>query len=434
MKKLVLLELNEINFDYLQRYIAMGHLPHFSELIRSHGYQTTLSEDSYEEIEPWIQWVSAHSGLPLCEHKIFRLGDIVDANVPQIWEELESKKGLSVGAVSPMNAANRLKNPAFFLPDPWTKTTASGSFLLGALAEALAQVVNDNAQAKVTFKSALVLLAGLGVYADKSRLAEYAGLIFKSKSRPWNKAILLDRFLADLFIKLWRNKKPDFSSLFLNAAAHIQHHYLFNSRFYPGPHKNPEWYAPSGEDPVLNIYQAYDGILGEFMRLEDGPRLMIATGLHQEPYPDLEYYYRLKDHRKFLKELDLPFKEVQPRMSRDFLVNFDSKENASQMEKRLKNIIDRSGKYLFEVDNRGKSLFVTLVYPHEIDTGFVAIDGGREIKNFDRYIVFVAIKNALHSGLGYFMDTAKKLDPASKPFFIWELKNKTIKAFEGFDE
>ena len=33
--------------------------------------------------------------------------------------------------------------------------------------------------------------------------------------------------------------QPDFSNLFLNSGAHIQHHYLFNSKAYVGDIKNP---------------------------------------------------------------------------------------------------------------------------------------------------------------------------------------------------
>ena len=74
-----------------------------------------------DEVEPWIQWVSAHTGLTLAEHGIFRLGDIVSHELPQIWEQLE-ESGLRVGAISPMNAKHRLHKPAFFVPDPWTQT------------------------------------------------------------------------------------------------------------------------------------------------------------------------------------------------------------------------------------------------------------------------------------------------------------------------
>ncbi|WP_204315871.1 hypothetical protein, partial [Enterobacter hormaechei] len=89
-------------------------------LLGEHGFQRTTSEQDYDNLEPWIQWVTAHTGLDYGEHGIFRLGDIVEHDLPQIWDDLE-QKGLNVGAISPMNARQRMRAPAFFLPDPWTK-------------------------------------------------------------------------------------------------------------------------------------------------------------------------------------------------------------------------------------------------------------------------------------------------------------------------
>jgi len=53
-------------------------------LIAQHGYARTLSEEVYEHIEPWIQWVSVHTGKSYAEHKVFRLGDAPGSGLEQI--------------------------------------------------------------------------------------------------------------------------------------------------------------------------------------------------------------------------------------------------------------------------------------------------------------------------------------------------------------
>lgn len=58
-----------------------------------------------------------HTCKTYSEHGIFRLGDIVGSRGPQIFEQIEHA-GYRVGAISPMNAENRLDFPAFFIPDP----------------------------------------------------------------------------------------------------------------------------------------------------------------------------------------------------------------------------------------------------------------------------------------------------------------------------
>lgn len=92
----------------MRRYVARGQLPALGQIIARHGLAETVSEDKYEELEPWIQWVSAHTGLTFAEHKVFRLGDIVQHEHEQIWEKLEAD-GVTVAAVSPINGANRTR-------------------------------------------------------------------------------------------------------------------------------------------------------------------------------------------------------------------------------------------------------------------------------------------------------------------------------------
>ena len=76
--RLRLLELNEVNFELLRRYIGKGELPTLAALLSRHGLIETSSEAEYEHLEPWIQWVTAHTGKTFAEHGVFRLGDIVE--------------------------------------------------------------------------------------------------------------------------------------------------------------------------------------------------------------------------------------------------------------------------------------------------------------------------------------------------------------------
>ena len=113
--KTILLGLNELNSDYIKFYIKLGLLPNFKKLFEIQPPIETTSEKEYKLLEPWVQWVTIHSGKSFKEHSVFRLGDIVNnPDLSQIFEELESD-GLSVGAVSPFNAENRLKTPSFFV-------------------------------------------------------------------------------------------------------------------------------------------------------------------------------------------------------------------------------------------------------------------------------------------------------------------------------
>ena len=401
--KTILLSLNELNFDYLKFYISKGLLPNFKKIFEIQPPIETVSENDYKLLEPWVQWVTIHSGKSYKEHNIFRLGDIINnPKLSQIFEELEAE-GLTVGAVSPFNAENRLKKPSFFVPDPWTKTEPYGNWIVKALYQAVHQSVNDNAKSKLNFKSMISLGLGLLLYVPISRWPHYLKTVFKAKN-PGAKAVILDSLLADVHLTLWKKYKPDFSNLFLNSGAHIQHHYLFNSKAYLGNIKNPEWYCPKDFDPLIQILAEYDYQISKILKTKD-VKLIIATGLHQQPHEHLTFYWRLKEHVKFVEMIGIKnFSEILPRMSRDFLVKFNKDADALNAENLLNSFYaSKDDIKIFEVANRGTSLFVELVYPNDIDESdsIYSKESNLKLEKFKSYITFVAIKNGEHNGIGY---------------------------------
>ena len=433
-KKLIFLELNEINIDFINFYISKGFLHNWKKTINTYGFQLTESEKKYEEIEPWIQWPTIRTGLSYSEHGIFRLGDISCTKFRQHWEILE-ERGYSVAAVSPINGDNRTLHAPFWIPDPWVNTKVSGSSFVKRFSRALKQAVNDNAQEKLSFGTTLtlleVLLTKTSVYSWLVYLRHFVGSVQK---HHWSKAVILDRMLADIYLKLWKKYKPDFSTLFLNAGAHIQHHYLYSSKAYEGNTKNPLWYVPKGKDPLFDILLVYDSILGELLKLPN-TRLMLSVGLTQVPYEDLNYYWRLKNHNKFMRTLNIKFKNVQPRMTRDFLIEFNDRGESLKAEFVLRSVITKSGEKVFgQIDNRGNDIFVTLTYSGEIkgefNISFVNGDGKLIQHNLTPDVVFVAIKNAHHDSRGFFIDTETKDGSINSTIPI---KNIFYKVMDHFD-
>ncbi len=400
-RRLILIELNEINFDLVKRYADTRRFPAFEKLFAGLGVRTSAEKD-YESLEPWIQWPSVHSGLTAREHNIFRLGDVVGGKIPQMFEQLE-QKGFTVGCISAMNAENRLNAPAYFVPDPWTKTNPDKSWWSRVLTEAVAQTVNDNAQSRISAKSALHFALGLLRFAQPKHYRLYWRLASKSRGAPWRKALVLDLLLHDLHMQLFMSHRPDFSTLFLNAGAHIQHHYFFNAQpiRQESQLRNPKWYVSQDADPIAEMLDIYDRILDEYLTLQNTD-VIVATGLSQRPYDRLKYYYRLKEHAAFLRLLGINFCAVLPRMTRDFLVEFETPQQATIAEQRFASIkITGSDESLFgDIDNRGSSLFVTLTYPKEIDAT-VAFELGGCQHPLAPHVAFVAIKNGMHQEEGF---------------------------------
>ncbi len=397
---LILVELNEINFDVVQYYIDQGiSLPAMQHIIES-GLVITRAESEYDHLEPWIQWVSVHTGKEYSEHNVFRLGDFVNSNEKQFFEQVE-EAGFKVGAISPMNATNKLNKPSYFIPDPWTQTESDKSFMSKIISKSIAQSVNDNSQSKLTIKTIISLIFSFFMMVRPKKYFYMIKYALSSFGKSWRKALFLDMFLFEIHLTLFKNKKPNFSTIFLNAGAHIQHHFFFNSPYVRSKElKNPSWYINENFDPMLEMLIEYDRLISDLIK-QSKSELIIATGLSQKPYTHLKFYYRLKDHKDFLDGIGINYLNVIPRMTRDFLISFESHDEAKIAEEKLSSILVNSEEQLFgEIDNRGKDIFVVLTYPFEIKNDTYINFKDKRILLFDK-VVFVAIKNGEHSSKGY---------------------------------
>ena len=54
-KKLIIISLNELNFEIIDKYVQKYDLKNLAEIKKNISY--THSEKEYQLLEPWIQWV-----------------------------------------------------------------------------------------------------------------------------------------------------------------------------------------------------------------------------------------------------------------------------------------------------------------------------------------------------------------------------------------
>jgi hypothetical protein len=397
-KEVNLIELNEINFDYLKKYTSDDEdkYPGISKLLKLNEYRTK-AEDRYHLLEPWIQWASVNTQLEYSEHKIYRLGDINTYRGEQIFREIE-KLGYSVGCLSPMNAVNDLSNPSYFVPDPWTNTKPDKSILSKLLHKALVQAVNDNSKARITFSTLFTLAMSFILFSRKKNLPLYVAL-FKRRKKRWNKALFLDLFLSDIFTSHYLKKRASLNVLFLNSFAHVQHHYFLNSKKYVGGVKNDPVYIDPDDDPIEDAIKVFDRIIGQLMDQTRGD-IIFATGLQQVPVKETVVYYRLRRHAEFLDKIGIKYKNLHPRMTRDFLIEFADEEQLNIAHEKLVSL-HYNGNLLFsEIECRTLSLFVTLTFNKEL-TGSEKIELSQNVITLADEFVFVANKNGEHDGTGY---------------------------------
>jgi len=128
--------------------------------------------------------------------------------------------------------------------------------------------------------------------------------LLSERLRPgttWKRAAVLDLLQYDLFRYLNRKHRVRFASFFSNSTAHLQH-YFWRDMEPEGFEEPPSPTAdPSLRDAVRFGYGSMDRLLGRMMRDYPQHRLVLCTGLSQEPwFETTKCTYRPVDFREFL--------------------------------------------------------------------------------------------------------------------------------------
>jgi hypothetical protein len=226
--EVIVLEFNELNQEVLLNMVQDGVLPNFKRLIAASCIASTSVQEDYEKLEPWIQWVTAHTGKVQTQHKAFNLSDVQHTRLQQMWDVLE-QQGIPCGLVSPMNARRGALTKGFFVPDPWTVSDETYPASLNPIYKFLAQKVQqhnvslDQGSSKFGFLWAC-LKARLPIAALARLSAAYARIKLDPKTK-WKLAAALDRFLWDITASMRLKHGTRYTAVFLNSVAHYQHHY-----------------------------------------------------------------------------------------------------------------------------------------------------------------------------------------------------------------
>jgi len=95
---MIVLEFNELSPALMETFIDQGYLPNFKRLRDESSVFTTDAEEVAPNLDPWIQWVTVHSGLSYDEHGIFHLGDGDKLAVRYIGHSAERARAFLHGA------------------------------------------------------------------------------------------------------------------------------------------------------------------------------------------------------------------------------------------------------------------------------------------------------------------------------------------------
>ncbi|WP_436795774.1 hypothetical protein [Actinospongicola halichondriae] len=332
----LMLEFNELAPRLMDRFIAEGHLPNFARLRDESTVTITDPEESQEGLEPWIQWVTVHTGVSRAEHGLEKLGEASRLNHPTIGQAVSAAGG-HVWLCGSMNLPRKAAGDGTFLPDPWNPDSTPRPESLAAFSSFVRSNVQEHSNTSAS--QSPVDLARFGAHqlrhglrlrtvrhATRQLLNERRGL----RGR-WARASVLDRLQWDVFRSYWKRDRPAFATFFSNSTAHYQHVFWRNlepERFTNKP--TAEEQRKFG-DAVLYGYQQMDELVGEAMSLVDevGATLMLCTALSQQPFLRAEesggkYIYRPHDFDGVVTALGIVgVSQVAPVMAEQFHLFFE---------------------------------------------------------------------------------------------------------------
>jgi hypothetical protein len=402
--RLVVLEFNELTPSLMDRFIADGDLPTFKRFRNESRVFLTEAEERAPYLEPWIQWVTVHSGLNYQDHGIFNLNEGHKLTAPRTWDVL-SERGYRVWVCGSMNAHYEPGLNGCALPDPWCTKMQPHPEPLSLYFNFVQQHVLEHSNTKVpiTKRQYLEFLSfmaqhGLSAYTIRAILAQL--LEERRADTRWKRAVLLDLLQYDVFRHYYRKMQPDFATFFLNSTAHFQHAYWDSME--------PEEEQLQYREAIRFGYKQMDALLARIMAMV-GPdtTLILCTALSQQAWVDHDTadggsFYRPQDFERFKQAVGItkPCSST-PVMSEQFFLEFQSDADAEESARTLRAV--RMGpEAAFEVRVDGPRVFAGCRIHTEIAPDARLCVGDRHIPFFDLFYKLKTTKSGQHNPEGLF--------------------------------
>lgn len=299
-RKLIFFELNEVPFrvidDYHQRHPNSFFTRHYSRLCQYETYA-----DASRPLEPCFNWPSVHRGVPDKVHQVYdwnmNLSD-VDAEFPPVWKIL-ARTGIRVGLFGSMHSHGSYpsrddldKGYEYYIPDVFSPDPKCYPHQLESFQKVCLGMIRSSARnvsTRIGIEDCLTILrqlGGLGLRQETIR--DIGKQLVKEKLAPWMKTRRRTHHVTlafDVFMKLLRQTKPDFTTFFANNLAAAMHRYWAAAfpQDYPQYEMTQEWRETYRDeiDWAMTKFDGYYRRLVDFVDANPEYRLVIASGMGQ---------------------------------------------------------------------------------------------------------------------------------------------------------
>ena len=102
----------------MNRFISQGHLPNFKRFSEESAVYLTEAAERAPYLDPWIQWVTVHTGQNFDKHGLERLNEGHTLDAKRVWDYV-AERGGAVWICGSMNVGYRPGIKGAVMPDPW---------------------------------------------------------------------------------------------------------------------------------------------------------------------------------------------------------------------------------------------------------------------------------------------------------------------------
>jgi hypothetical protein len=405
---LILLEFNELSPALMDTFIEQGYLPNFKRLRDTSAVFTTDAEEVAPNLDPWIQWVTVHSGLSYDEHGIFHLGDGDKLAVKSLWDFV-SDLGKQVWVCGSMNIKYEKPIRGAVVPDPWTVGTSPSPSDLEPYYLFIQRNVQEYTNDRVPLSNAdyarflkFMIAHGLSAKTVNAIVRQIASERRTGKGK-WKRATILDKLQRDVFLWYFRKLRPAFSTFFLNSTAHFQHAHWRNMDPEPFKIKPTDADQAEYQHAVRYGYEEMDRVVGDIVAAAPSDAVIVmATALSQQPcliYEDIggKTFYRARTFEPLLEFAGIKgCEKVEPVMSEEFHLRFRTEGDAIKAYDRLASL-QVGGRQAMQVERRGNNVFSGCIIYSQLEHDAV-LDGGSDGRSIPFFRLFYQVES-LKSGM-----------------------------------
>ena len=339
-KNLVIFEINECDFDFFFLGSKKYNYPLIKKFFLKKKKIETFTRDKKEglNLDPWVQWVSVHTGIKSSKHKVYRLGQKLDKKIPQIWEKLDIKNNnITLWGLFNSNLKSK-KNIDLYFPDPWSFTQEVYPEKYKNFLKLPRYYAISYPNIKLKKFIYYLILFFKDVFFSKTffyilkNIHKIIFILLKAGIKSFNLYFLLDLISLDIIFNHLKNKKSNFSIIAVNSFAHYQHNYWNNEKY----EKYYFWYLNEMIKKITDIDNEYSASI-------------FFNGFSQKKIK-VRHHLRPKEPGKFLTTLNINFKKIEPNMTTGAQVFFKNKKDKMNCIKTLEKI-NLNKKFFFEVQN-----------------------------------------------------------------------------------